>query len=131
MIFPFVVVIAILYFAREFLIPIALAVLVSFLLAPAVRRLERIGFGRITAVLTMTFLTLFVVLGLFTIIGRQLIDLANELPKYKVNLNTKIAAIKAPHHTPIDSAVRSVQDLATDISKQEKTVLSRPATAAK
>jgi hypothetical protein len=41
-------VIAILYFAREVFVPITLAVLLSFLLAPAVRWLRRLRVGRIT-----------------------------------------------------------------------------------
>ena len=45
-----VAVIGILYLGREFLLPIALAVLIAFLLAPLVRSLERIGFGRISSV---------------------------------------------------------------------------------
>ena len=43
-------VIAVLYFAREVFVPITLAVLLSFLLAPGVRWLRRLGVGRITAV---------------------------------------------------------------------------------
>src|SRR5262245_40936126 len=43
-------VIAILYFAREVFVPITLAVLLSFLLAPAVRWLRRLRVGRVTAV---------------------------------------------------------------------------------
>ena len=42
--------VAILYFARELVVPITLAILLSFLLAPAVRRLRRLGLGRVTAV---------------------------------------------------------------------------------
>ena len=50
-----------LYFAREVLIPIALALLLSFLLAPAMVRLQRWGFRKTVAalvVVTLSFLAL-------------------------------------------------------------------------
>jgi len=45
------VVTAVLHFARDVLIPLALAILLSFLLAPAVRRLERRKLGRVASTL--------------------------------------------------------------------------------
>jgi predicted PurR-regulated permease PerM len=44
-------VVAALYFAREILVPLAVAVLLSFLLTPSVRRLERWKLGRVPSVL--------------------------------------------------------------------------------
>ena len=45
------VVVGALYFAREVLVPLALAILLTFLLAPLVRRLERVGLSRVPATL--------------------------------------------------------------------------------
>jgi predicted PurR-regulated permease PerM len=43
-------IVAALYFARDVLVPIALAVLLSFVLAPLVRRLQSWRFPRVIAV---------------------------------------------------------------------------------
>ena len=60
----FVVVTGILYFGREVLIPLALSVLLSFLLAPAVRQLERRRVPRAAAITLMVALSCFVIAGL-------------------------------------------------------------------
>src|SRR5688572_14696226 len=82
--------VATLYLGRDFLIPIALAILISFLLAPLVWRLEKWHLGRIGSVLAATLLA-FAVIGLLgTIVTGQLVDLAEKLPSYKNNLHSKI-----------------------------------------
>ena len=52
-----ILVVALLYWAKEVFIPFALAVLFSFVLGPIVTRLRRWGLGRILAVSTATALT--------------------------------------------------------------------------
>src|SRR6476619_183405 len=82
-------VVAALYFARDLLIPLALAALLTFLLAPLVTRLER-WIGRIAAVL-LVVATIFSMIGMAGwVLTRQLVDLATRLPDYKVNMETKI-----------------------------------------
>ena len=82
--------IAVLYVGREVLIPIALAFLLSFLLAPPMVRLQRLGFGK-------TFAALFVVgLSFSTLVAigwagfGQAYNLAAELPQYRQNISTKL-----------------------------------------
>src|SRR5215213_3832639 len=83
---PVVLAVAVLYFGREFFIPLALAILISFLLAPLVLRLERWRMGRITSVVAVTLLAFTLIGGLGAIVGAHLIDLANQLPQYQSNL---------------------------------------------
>ncbi len=85
---------AVLYLAREVLIPVALAVLFSFLLSPLVRRLERCRLWRVPAVLLTTFLFfgLFGVLGYVTV--RQVSDLAAKLPDYQDNIQHKLQSLR-------------------------------------
>src|SRR6478735_5961423 len=83
-------VIAALYFAREVCIPLALALLFSFLLGPLVVRLRRIGLGRLPSVLITMAMTGAVV-GLVTwLMASQIYDLAARLPQYQSNIQTKI-----------------------------------------
>jgi predicted PurR-regulated permease PerM len=61
-------VIAILYFAREVFVPITLAVLLSFLLAPAVRWLRRLRVGRITAVALTVMVAFMAIAGFAAVV---------------------------------------------------------------
>lgn len=90
-------VIAALYIAREIFIPLALATLVTFLLAPLVSALER-TIGRIAAVLVSVVLVVAAIGGIAWILSSQFGDLANNLPTYKQNITAKLRAL----HLPID-----------------------------
>jgi predicted PurR-regulated permease PerM len=85
-----VVVIAGLYLARSVLIPITLAILLSFLLAPLVNLLRRLYFGRVLSVLVSVLLALTAILALGGLIGTQLAALAEEVPRYAVTIQQKI-----------------------------------------
>ena len=66
-----VVVVAGLYLGREVMIPIILAVLLSFLLAPLVNVLRRMHLGRVPSVLLAVVLALGVILTFAAVIGTQ------------------------------------------------------------
>src|ERR671917_1572870 len=88
-----VLVIVVLYWAQAVLVPIALAVLLTFVLTPPVGWLER-WVGRVPAVLAVVTLV-FVVLGLAGWgLARQMDHLADDLPTYRVNILAKIADIR-------------------------------------
>jgi predicted PurR-regulated permease PerM len=89
-----VVVIAGLYLGRSMLIPITLAVLLSFLLAPLVNRLRRMHFGRVPSVLLAVLLALAVIMALGGLIGTQVAGLAQEVPRYAVTIQQKIATVQ-------------------------------------
>lgn len=89
------IVIAALYFAQEFLVPIALAILISFLLAPLVRRLERVGLPRPVSVLGTVILA-FAVLGVIGfIVYNQMLDLSRQLPAYQHNIQAKVTELRS------------------------------------
>jgi predicted PurR-regulated permease PerM/methylmalonyl-CoA mutase cobalamin-binding subunit len=80
---------AALYFAREILLPVALAILLSFLLTPMANRLERWRIPRTLSVLLVVAMS-FSVLGLLGwIVTDQLVDLDRQLPDSKQNLIKK------------------------------------------
>ncbi len=115
---PVVLAIAVLYFGRGFFIPLALAILISFLLAPLVMRLERWKLGRIAAVIIVTLFAFGVIGGIGTIVGGQLIDLANELPKYRSNLREKVLALKTPKGGALEKATQTFKDLTNELSSE-------------
>ncbi len=90
-----VVVVAALYFAKEVLIPITLAILLSFILAPAVALLRRIGLGRVPAVLLAVVVALGIILGLGGVIGTQVAQLATDIPQYAATVEKKVQAVRA------------------------------------
>jgi predicted PurR-regulated permease PerM len=87
-------IVASLYFGREVLLPIALAVLLSFVLAPPVRLLQRLYLPRLVAIAIVVLLAFGVIFGLATFMFAQVSELAAELPSYQSNLREKIQALR-------------------------------------
>src|SRR5215218_7542624 len=82
--------VAVLYFAQEVLIPLVLAVLLSFLLAPIVRFLERRRFRRVPAVLTTVAVAFAVIAEVGWVVGEQVVNLAQDAPQYQHEIVQKI-----------------------------------------
>jgi predicted PurR-regulated permease PerM len=76
-----VLVVAVLYFAREIFIPLALAVLFSFLLAPLVTRLRHWGWWRMPSVLTVVAFAFVVLAVIGALVTVQLTDLGRKMPE--------------------------------------------------
>jgi len=90
----FAVTVAALYFGREVLMPLALAILLSFVLAPLVLMLRRWRIGRVTSVIVAVLLAFLVICGIATLIGGQVAQLAENLPRYEYTINRKIQSLK-------------------------------------
>lgn len=89
-----VVVVAGLYLGRTVLIPITLAVLLSFLLAPLVNLLRRIKLGRVLSVLVAVVVALGVILALGGLIGAQIAELAQDVPQYATTIHRKVETVQ-------------------------------------
>ncbi len=89
-----VVVVSGLYLAREVLIPITLAVLLSFVLAPLVALLRRIGVPRVPSVLLAVVAALAVVTVLGGVIGMQIAQLASDAPRYAATIEKKVSWVR-------------------------------------
>src|SRR4051794_41717632 len=76
------VVVAGLYFAQDFLIPLALSLLLSFLLAPLCHRLERWKLGRIASVMIVVILGLGVLVGIGGVVTPPLLEPSPQLPGF-------------------------------------------------
>jgi predicted PurR-regulated permease PerM/GAF domain-containing protein len=88
-------VIAVLYVGKQILIPLALAALITFLLAPLVGRVERL-IGRLAAVLLVVLMLFGLVGGIGWMLTSQVIDLAAKLPDYQANIEAKMRAFRLP-----------------------------------
>jgi predicted PurR-regulated permease PerM len=91
-----VLVIAGLYFGRELLIPLALAMLVTFLLSPLVTRLESLGLGRVPSVVAILVILVAAAGALGWVAAREAAQLADDLPQYRTNLRAKIRDLRGP-----------------------------------
>ena len=103
--------------AKEFLLPLILAVLISFLLAPVVSRLERWRFPRAIAVLSVVAIV-FAVIGLLcSTLSLQALDVVNALPKYRENIRARWEAIQKGPPGPLNLAFQNLDALITDLGK--------------
>ena len=113
--------VATLRFAQEFFLPLVLAGLLSFLLSPLVRRLERWHLGRVGAVLATAALA-FVMIGCLTyLVTSQFLDLARSLPKYRTNLIARVGSLKTNSNNPLRLAVQTISEVTAALNKPEDT----------
>jgi predicted PurR-regulated permease PerM len=113
---PAAIVIAGLYFGRPVLMPLAVAVLLAFALAPLVGRLRRIGAGRMVSVLIAASLSIAVMIAIAVFVTSKTVELADELPRYQ---NTLVAKIQSLRGTTIETgAVERVFSLLKNLRDQ-------------
>jgi predicted PurR-regulated permease PerM len=110
-----VLAVACLYWARPVLMPVAFAVLLTFLLAPAADTLRRLGLGRILSACLVVALALVVVLGIAWVIGTQVAGLAHQLPQYVDNIKRKVADLRALGR---GSAIEKLQETAKEVTEE-------------
>jgi predicted PurR-regulated permease PerM len=110
--------IAALYFLRDIFIPIALAVLLSFMLGPAVTRLRRWGVGRVSATLLTVTIAGLVIAGVTTVVAFQVIDLADNITQYQSNLISKIRVLK--NTSSEEGVVERTSELIENLSEELK-----------
>ena len=89
-----VVVIAALYYGREVFIPLVLAILLSFVLAPVVSFLRRMYLGRVPSVIIAVLLALSIILGIGAVLGTQVASLATDLPRYQTTVQQKLSGLQ-------------------------------------
>ncbi len=110
---------AILYLAREVLIPLALAILLSFLLAPLVRRLEHWRLGRIPSTFIAVTLAVSVIAGIGLIAARQALSLTAKLPEYRANIVEKIRSVREPSDSTLSRAAEAIKELENEAAPTE------------
>src|SRR5579884_3040311 len=127
-----VVVIAALYFGREVFVPMALAVLLSFALGPAVLLLRHWYVNRVVAVIVVVVLAFSVILGIGALIGSQFAHLAENLPGYQTNITQKIHSLRGTTAGKgvVGHVVTMLSDLGSEITNPRIGAGSAPANGA-
>jgi len=118
------VIVLILYFARDLLIPLTFALTLSFLLAPAVARLERRRVPRILAVALIGIVAFLSIFSVGYVVSSQLLNVARTLPAYRLNIQRKMATVHSPAEQSLEKAFTAVEDISGDIA----TTTTAPAT---
>ncbi len=113
-----VVVLGGLYLGREVFVPIVLAVLLAFVLAPLVDILRRWRLGRVPAVISAVILALGIILSLGTVIGFQVADLATDLPRYEQTVRNKVATLREGALGRLPEMLRSVTRQVEEATKE-------------
>jgi predicted PurR-regulated permease PerM len=98
-----------LYFAREVLIPLAMALTLNFLLTPLVIAFERARVGRLTAVILVLVIAFSSLGTVGWIVARQVINVVNDLPNYTDNIRDKMDALHAPAGGEISQTMSSLR----------------------
>jgi predicted PurR-regulated permease PerM len=88
-----VMVLAVLHFGRDVFIPMALALLLSVVLIPPARVLQRIGLPRALVVTLLLLLALGAIAGVVLLVISQVLSLAADLPSWEMNLRAKLRGL--------------------------------------
>src|SRR5215218_3941389 len=118
-----VVVIAALYLAREVLVPIALALLLSFVLAPLVRILRYWYVPRWLGVIVAVIVGFAIIFGLGALMVSQVNQLATDLPRYQSTLSDKIQSLRgaAAGTGTLERASEVLKNLGKELDKPQIT----------
>ena len=117
----FVLIIASLYWGQAVLIPVALAILLTFLLSPVAGTLERIALRRLPSVIVVVVLTFSLLGGIGWIVTLQFASLANELAKYTGNIKQKIADVRgAGKGGALEKVQKTVEEVKSEIQKGDE-----------
>ena len=114
-----VIIISMLYFGRDIFVPVALAILLSFVLAPLVGILQRIHVPRGLAVVSVVILAFTLIFAMGSLLATQLTQLAGDLPRYQSTISEKIQSFrdtKAGRGT-LERASDMLKDLSKELDK--------------
>ena len=109
-------IIAALYVGREVFVPIALAILLSFVLAPLIRLLQRVHVPRAIAVISVVLIAFAAISGLAGLMASQVAELAGDLPRYQSTMREKISSVRGS--TASGRALERAADVLQDLGKE-------------
>ena len=123
-----VIIIATLYFGREIFIPIAMAILLSFVLAPLVGLLQRIRVPRAIAVVSVVILAFGLIFAMGSLLASQLTQLASDLPRYQSTISDKIQSFRdtTAGRGTLERASGMLKDLSKELDKPKDAESSQP-----
>ncbi len=125
-----VLVFAVLYSAKPVLVPLALGVLLTFILTPAVISLEKWHIPRLPAVLGVTFATFTLMFSIVWMTGSQIQSLASDLPNHQSEIQRKVAALKSGKDSTLNRLTRMFDEVTSDFVEKPLSETDLKSTAA-
>lgn len=120
-------VIAVLYLARDILIPLAFAITLTLVLTPAVGWLQKLHIRRFPAALLVMLVSITIAGGVSYVIFNQLVQVVNDLPGYRENIDNKIKTLRAPNKGALGRAAQSVKELGKELATTQELPAPPPA----
>lgn len=114
-----VLAVAILKMAKPVMIPVALGILLTFILTPAVVRLEKWRVPRIPAVLTVALVAFGLLFGVIWTTASQIHSLAGELPNHRAEIQAKLELLKSDKGSVFSRLGRMFDELSTGFAAGE------------
>ncbi len=113
------IIIAGLYFGRDIVVPLVLALLLGFVLDPFVSRLKRLGLSRTPAVIVVVLVTMALVAVAGVLLGTQVSTLSAQLPTYQSNIDHKLKGLRERSDKPgmFDGAIRMFNTVKADVNR--------------
>ncbi|MDQ3730598.1 MAG: AI-2E family transporter [Pseudomonadota bacterium] len=111
-------IVAALYLGQDVLIPIALAILLSFVLAPAADRLERWRVPPAPSVVMVVMLAFLILAAVGLVVANQVVSLAESLPKYRDNITARFLSLRNEEGGVFDRAAETIFAIQKDIKKK-------------
>jgi predicted PurR-regulated permease PerM len=112
-----VITVVVLRYAQEVFIPLALAVLMTFLLAPLVERLQRWHINRGVAVILSVGLTIVILGGLAWVVVHQFTDLMSQLPSYRRQLRANLLDMTRALRGGVSDTTFAVEQLTRELNR--------------
>jgi predicted PurR-regulated permease PerM len=118
-----VIIVSALYVGREIFVPVALAILLSFVLAAPVNLLQSLRVPRVLAAVVTVLLAFVIIFTLGSLIATQLTRLAGNLPQYQSTIQSKITSLRGVTggSSTLERAEGMLQDLGKELNKPKDT----------
>ena len=113
-----VLIVACLFFAREVFIPVTLAGILSFMLAPMVRTLQNLRLPRGLAVTAVVLLAFVALIALGVVMGREITQLAKDLPGYQATISAKIERFSGAGEGSTAGTLARAEEVIEDLGKE-------------
>lgn len=113
------IVLGLLWWLQGVLVPIALAIFLTFLLSPPVTLLQRRGVPRALAVVSMMLVAIALLVGIGWTVAWQATSFADAAPQYEKNINAKLSTLRSEPNGVIDKVQRAVSRISRQVERAE------------
>ena len=118
-------ILALLHFGRDFLEPLALALILSLVIAPLVRMISKTGLRHLPATLVSVLIATVGVIGISAILAAQMVAVTADLPQYRVAIQSKLHKVRELTERPFARIEAELRAITPGVPKAER-IASRP-----